>query len=79
MTEEASFCKLSHIVNVNNETNVVLQMSVPFIGKFQLLNVILDQFVVCKFIIHYYTKFTVHKLIQNCIQKLAEIKKKNFL
>ena len=45
-------------------------MSVPFIGKFQLLNVILDQFVDCKFIIHYYRQLTVHKLVKNCIQKL---------
>ena len=45
-------------------------MSVPFIGKFQLLNVILDQFVDCKFIIHYYRQLTVQKLVQNCIQKL---------
>ena len=37
-------------------------MSVPFIGKFQFLNGILDQFVDCKFIIHHYTQFTVHKL-----------------
>ena len=44
-------------------------MSVPFIGKFQLLNVILDQFVDCKFIIHYYRQLTVHKLVKNCIQK----------
>ena len=44
-------------------------MSVPFIGKFQLLNVILDQFVDCKFIIHYYRRLTVHKLIKNCIQQ----------
>ena len=28
-------------------------------------NVVLDQFVDCKFIIHYYTQFTVHKLVQN--------------
>ena len=44
-------------------------MSVPFSGKFQLLNVILDQFVDCKFIIHYYRRLTVHKLVKNCIQK----------
>ena len=44
-------------------------MSVPFIGKFQLLNVILDQFVGCKFIIHDYRQLTVHKLVKNCIQK----------
>ena len=44
-------------------------MSVPFSGKFQLLNVILDQFVDCKFIIHDYRRLTVHKLVKNCIQK----------
>ena len=44
-------------------------MSVPFIGKFELLNVILDQFVDCKFIIHYYGQLTVHKLVKSCIQK----------
>ena len=44
-------------------------MSVPFSGKFQLLNEILDQFVDCKFIIHYYRRLTVHKLVKNCIQK----------
>ena len=44
-------------------------MSVPFSGKFQLLNVMLDQFVDCKFIIHDYRRLTVHKLFQNCIQK----------
>ena len=36
-----------------------------FAGCWYLLNVILDQFVDCKFIIHYYTQFTVHKLVQN--------------
>ena len=36
-----------------------------FAGCRYLLNVILDQFVDCKFMIHYYTQFTVHKLVQN--------------
>ena len=35
-----------------------------FAGCWYLLNVILDKFVDCKFIIHYYTQFTVHKLVQ---------------
>ena len=36
-----------------------------FAGCRYLLNVILDQFVDCKFIKHYYTQFTVHRLVQN--------------
>ena len=36
-----------------------------FAGCRYLLNAILDQFVDCKFIIHYYTQFTVHKMVQN--------------
>ena len=43
-----------------NETNVVCRISVH-------LNVILDQFLDCKFIIHYCTQFTVHKLVQNYV------------
>ena len=56
-------------------TNLLKKRS--WLGKFRmrqmwsgcqyLLNVIVDKFVDCKFIIHYYTQFTVHKLVQNCI------------
>ena len=37
---------------------------------FKLLNVILDQFMDCNAIIDYYTHMAVHKLDQNCVQKL---------
>ena len=53
----------------NNETNVVLQDVGTFYWQISALNVILDQFVDCKFIIHYYRQLTVHKLVKNCIQK----------
>ena len=33
-------------------------MLVPFFGKFQFLNAILDQFMDCTFIIHHYIQFT---------------------
>ena len=51
-------------------------MSVPFIGKFQFLNGIFYHFVDCKFIIHHYTQFTVHKLVQIMFKSCN--KEKNF-
>ena len=37
---------------------------------FKLLNIILDQFMDCNAIIDHYTHMAVHKLDQNCVQKL---------
>ena len=38
-----------------------------FFSLFQILNIILDQFVDCKLCIVMYYKFTVQKLVQNYI------------
>ena len=47
-----------------------------FSPLFQFLNAILDQFVDRKLCIVMYYKFTVHKLVQNCILKLKFAKKR---
>ena len=47
-----------------NQKNVV---GIIFFSLFQLLNVILDQFVDCKLCIVMHYQFTDHKLVQNYI------------
>ena len=47
-----------------NQKNAVAE---KIFSLFQLLNLILDQFVECKLCIVMYYKFTDHKLVQNYI------------
>ena len=51
-------------VSMVNQRNAVEKI---FFSLFQLLNIILDQFVECKLCVVMYYKFTDHRLVQNYI------------
>ena len=50
-----------------NETNIVLQDVGTYFWQISAFKCNLDQSVVCKFIINYYTQFTLHKLVPNYV------------